>query len=292
MVKIQNLVIGGGSIYGISFFGFLKHTNLKNVWKIDDINTIYGVSVGTMIGTMVCLKMDWDTLEDYMINRPWENVFTVDIPHVLNCIDNCGFFTIAQVLDFFVPLFDAKDISHDITLAQFYEYSGIEQHFIASKISNKTLALELVDISYKTHPEWKLIDAMYVSCSLPLLFKPLIVDNEVYLDGIFSHNDISEVCPFEPDTILCITTKSFETAPLKDTSSLFEYLGYFFFSIIRRGIPTTPVGDHKNFYSIEANTANLGILKHIYLIIKNADERRKLLDLGINAFNKHTPQEK
>jgi len=44
---------------------------------------------------------------------------------------------------------DAKDISCDITLLEFYEYSKVEIHIFTFEIN----VFELVDVSYKTHPD-------------------------------------------------------------------------------------------------------------------------------------------
>ena len=42
---------------------------------------------------------------------------------------------------------------------------------------------QLIDISHKTHPDWNIIEAIYSSCSVPVLFTPLFKNNECYCDG-------------------------------------------------------------------------------------------------------------
>ena len=69
-------------------------------------------------------------------------------------------------------------------IKKFYEETGIEFHCIITNVKEYTS----VDVSYKTHPEWKLIEAVYGSCALPILFEPLQVDGEFYADGCLLYN--------------------------------------------------------------------------------------------------------
>ena len=68
--------------------------------------------------------------------------------------------------EIFVPLFSGKDISIDITLQDFYDITKKEIHIFTTDV----MRFEVVDISYKTHPDWKLIDAVYASSSIPIIF--------------------------------------------------------------------------------------------------------------------------
>ena len=36
---------------------------------------------------------------------------------------------------------------------------------------------------HKTHPHVKLVDACYASCSIPVVFKPISIDEKYYIDG-------------------------------------------------------------------------------------------------------------
>ena len=78
--KIRHLVISGGSVNGLLMYGALKHMNMQDppLWRHSDLTSIYATSVGTMIATMICLGFDWETLDTYIINRPWEDVFNVE----------------------------------------------------------------------------------------------------------------------------------------------------------------------------------------------------------------------
>ena len=65
-----------------------------------------------------------------------------------------------------------------------YNYNGMDIHIYITELNSFTL----IDISYKTHPEWRIIDAIHASCTIPIVFTPIVKDNECYVDGGFFMN--------------------------------------------------------------------------------------------------------
>jgi predicted patatin/cPLA2 family phospholipase len=64
-------------------------------------------------------------------------------------------------------------------MKEFYDYSKIDIHLYCTELAG----FKFVDISHKTHPEWKVIDAVYASSALPLLFAPHLHEGKYYIDG-------------------------------------------------------------------------------------------------------------
>jgi len=77
-MPIKHLVISGGGPIGLQFLGVLEHLNEQNIWKFEDIESIYATSIGTIIGAFICLKYDWQTLNTYIIDRPWHDAFKLN----------------------------------------------------------------------------------------------------------------------------------------------------------------------------------------------------------------------
>lgn len=176
---IKHIVCSGGGLAGFAFYGAIKESHKQGLWQIENIQTIYGTSVGTIIAVMLALKYDWETIDDYLIKRPWQNVFTFNLYSILDTINKRGMFGIEIIQDIFLPLFNGKDIRMDITLLEFYKLTNIEIHMCATDINS----FQLIDISHKTHSDWSIIEAIYSSCAVPVLFTPLFKNNESYCDG-------------------------------------------------------------------------------------------------------------
>jgi predicted acylesterase/phospholipase RssA len=73
--SIKHLVISSGGPAGIMMYNILRTLNMKGVWNIQNIRTIYGSSVGSFIAILIALNYDWSTMDDYIIKRPWDKIF-------------------------------------------------------------------------------------------------------------------------------------------------------------------------------------------------------------------------
>jgi predicted acylesterase/phospholipase RssA len=222
--KIRHLVLSGGGGTGFAYYGALRESHKDGFWNIDDIQTMHGISCGAVfIFLMAMLKhIGWDDYNDYCIKRPWESVFGFSPDKILKAYTNigiCGRETIEMIV---APVLNAADLPLNTTMQQFFDFTGFEVHYYTTNLDTYSL----VDISYKTHPEWELVDAIYSSCALPLLFRPNRVNGEVYVDGGFLCNYPLKECIAQvenPDEIfglnkhgISISTENKEGAILYD----------------------------------------------------------------------------
>jgi predicted acylesterase/phospholipase RssA len=114
----------------------------------------------------------------------------VQIQCILDAYTNRGVFNIKIIEKCIKPLFDAKDISLNITLKEFYQYCKIELHFFTFEINE----FKLVDASYLTHPDLLVTEAILMSCAVPVLITPLIKDCKCYIDGGIASNYPLKYC--------------------------------------------------------------------------------------------------
>ena len=176
--KIEHIVISGGGATGFSFFGALKKTQSSNLWNQSDIKSIYATSSGAICAFLIALQIEWDVIINYFIHRPWQNIFKMD-SHLLEYFNKRGILGKNIFQEMFDPLLKCKGVSSNITMQELFDYSGIEIHCFSTEINS----FSLVDISYKTHPDLTIIDVIYCSASLPILFQPFFINDMVYGDG-------------------------------------------------------------------------------------------------------------
>ena len=233
--NIHNIVISGGGVDILSFYSALRETNKYGLWDISNIKSIYGTSAGSMLCVMLLLKYDWDTLDNYFIDRPWQNVFKCDMYSIIHSFQERGVFDIKIVEEIFLPLFKGKDISIDITMQELFALTAIELHIYTVDIN----LFEIVDISHRTHPNWRVIDAIYVSSSLPFIFKPLIKDSICYTDGGVLLNYPLSKCIEQggiPNETLGISkeTTNCDTDAITDESNIFDYLLFILSKMLKK----------------------------------------------------------
>jgi predicted acylesterase/phospholipase RssA len=176
---IEHLVIPGGGISGLVCYGALRESHQQGLWNIENIKTIYGTSAGAILAVILTLKYEWDTIDNYLVCRPWQHICDFNMYSIIGSFQKRGIFDIQLIEGIFQPLFGGMEIPLTISMLEFYEKTKIELHLYATRITE----LESVDISYKTHPDWSVIEAVYASAALPIFLAPHEKDGQHYIDG-------------------------------------------------------------------------------------------------------------
>ena len=178
-MTIKHLVLSGGAYKGFYMIGALEYLMDNKFVDLNNIETIYGVSVGAMMGLCICLGIDIKDLKKYLVTKEWKNSFNFSINSVLNVIQKKGYLDKEFMKSIYKTLFRAKGLSINSTFKDIYEHSKIELNIFATNMTT----FKLEQYSHKTHPEMLVIDAVYMSSSLPFIFQPEIINDNCYIDG-------------------------------------------------------------------------------------------------------------
>jgi len=286
-MPIKHLVIAGGGPIGLQFLGALEHLNEQGFWKIEEIESIYATSIGTLIAAFICLKYDWPTLNTYIIERPWHDAFKLNGKQIFDAFYNKGLFDKKIIEIAFKPLLEAKDLSVNITLKELYEYSKIELHLYAFELNK----FETADISYKTHPDLLLVQALLMSSALPGVFMPTILDAGCYMDGGVMANYPLSYClqdHSDQDEILGVTfyrdynkPDAYKNNIVTEESSVIDFsIGFFInaMNYIYKNIKRDAI---KNQVECQ-NEDNFLTMDVIQLSLNKMEMRRDWINKGIN----------
>lgn len=285
--KIKYIVLSGGGVYGYAFYGLLRESNKFGLWNIDDIKGIYGTSVGSLLATIICLRFNWNDIDEYLIKRPWQNVYNIDMYSLIDIFQKMGIFEKKIIEESLYPLFNAMEIPHDVTMKDFYEITKIDLHIYVTELNSFTL----YDINHIDYPNWKLVDAVYSSCAVPILFKPLIEDDKYFVDGGMIANYPVDHClkvAEHPDEILAICKKvgqnnSKITNPFVENSKFLDFLLTVFSRSFEKIITNPYNFDLKHQYMIDIPNITL---YDIINVSSSKEERIKLIDMGASFYKK------
>jgi len=246
MSKIEHLVISGGCIWGLYQYGLLKELHKQDFWNINNIKSIYATSAGTMIASILAMMIDFETIDTYFIERPWQQLLNINSHHILQAFNTCGIFHKEVFYDFFKPIMKSIDMDIHITIKEFYEWTKIDMHFFITELN----AFEPIDINHSTYPDWKLIDAIYASCTIPVIFSPIIDGNKCYVDGLFFNNYPITPCILkneDTNTILgiCIDYDDHYNENVTEESTIIDFTGVIFNKIFNK-ICVNETGKIKN----------------------------------------------
>ena len=175
---IKCLVLGGGLYHGLKTLGIIDELIKQNIINKENIQDVVCSSVGCLVGFCYLLDIPYKDCVEFFIKRPWQKIFT-DLP-IMNIILSKGVFNITIFQKSLVNLFTANSMSIDITYKEFFERTN--KPFNCSVYNTKTQELEY--FNHETTPDLKVIEGMYASCSVPIIFEPLLYKDTFYTDAL------------------------------------------------------------------------------------------------------------
>jgi NTE family protein len=177
---IKKLIIPAAGQKIILLFSAIKELHIKNIWNINNINEISGTSAGAIIALLLALKIDLQIIEDYFIERPW-NKFFPKFNELINNLFNSGIYDKSYCYKFFDPFFKLENLELDITFKQLYEINKIKINIYVTNLNDFVHEV----FSYDNTPNLSIIDAIYMSSTLPFLCQPIKYNDKIYIDGGF-----------------------------------------------------------------------------------------------------------
>lgn len=284
-MTIKHIVISGGGPTGLMSYGAAKYLNNVDFWNIKDIISIHGTSIGALIAVLISLKMKWEDLDDYLIKRPWEKTFEITPDDFLNIFYTKGIVNNKIINIIIEYLLKVNGLSNDVTMEEFYKFNNIELNFYSVEMNK----FEKKIINYKTFPTLKLIDGVKMSSAFPILFQPIIMDNNCYIDGglmcNYPINECIDLYDCELDEILGFKNicNVNESNNIDNDTKLLQYI-YFFNSKVIAHI------DNENNYKKIPHEVNCidkynGNYLQWFEIFTHTDKRIELIDEGINYGN-------
>jgi predicted acylesterase/phospholipase RssA len=277
---IKHLVISGGGPIMVQVLGAVQQLEKEEFIDMKNIESIYGTSAGAIIGILICLKFDWETVNDYIIKRPWQDVFPIKVQNIFDAYTKKGVFDIKTIEKCFKPLLDAKDIPMDIKLDDFYKLTNIELHLFSFEINE----YKVYDISYLTHPNLPLMTAIQMTCALPVLVTPVCIDDKCYIDGGMSTNYPLSYCiqsGKNSDEILGFKNKySEEKNYINAESTILDFLLSFLFKAVFsiNTDKSQPIIKHELL--CDAQYLNFEVLRSS---LSNIEVRRNLFNNGMET---------
>ena len=178
---IKKIMIPGGGPNILYTVGALKELLERKIWILDNIEEIWGTSAGSMIGLAIIFNIDLNVISNYLIERPWNKL--VPKPSILfQNIYNTGAVDKNTLIKILKPFYQLSDNHINITFMELFDKYKIAFHVY---VTNFTTCNEEI-FSHKTHPDVLVIDAIYMSSTIPGIFKPIEYKGNLYIDGFFS----------------------------------------------------------------------------------------------------------
>ncbi len=180
-MTIKHLSLTGGGPNVFIYYGVIKELIKNDFIQVDNIESIHCTSCGCIIAVFLLLlpKSSLDDIDDFLINKPWDKTFTVSPKDIIGSFTKLGMYDRTIIVEIVKPFFQLNDMDIDITLFEFYEKFKKKVTFYVSEVKfNRSECF-----NHLSNPDLKLVDAIYMSCSIPVIFRPTFLNDKVYVDG-------------------------------------------------------------------------------------------------------------
>lgn len=224
---IEHMVVSGGGHNILAMFGAVAYLKKKKFIDINSLKTYDGTSAGALLGFILLLNLEDEEIDNYLMNRPWEKMFNISPSMMFKAFQSKGLFNVGLMEQILEPLTKTADLNINITFAEFFERTGVEFTVYTTELNS----LKNVIISYKTHPDMRVIDGLFRSCAVPPLFSPVIENNECFFDGgVFANYPLDHFFERHPDInekkifAVKLLYQAGENDTILDSSTINEYL--------------------------------------------------------------------
>lgn len=277
---IKHIVINGGGPLLINMYGALKQSNVLEMWKHEHMESYYGTSAGAILATIMALKYDWDTLDNYIINRPWQQILKFNILEIYDYYTNNGITDEKFIKEIFSPLLKAKDIDVDVTMETFAQITGVKLHLYATEFET----FKVQEFSAEATPNVKVLDAVYASSALPILLKPIKIEDKFYIDGsIYMNYPIAKCLErnSDPQTILGIKNAFTLNATSEiNNMNMFDYLSYIMNAMFIKA-QSCEMNSNRDQIKEITITSTFNDLSNFFKMASSSEERRNAINRGI-----------
>jgi len=179
-ITYETLVLSSGGVRGLAMIGALAKLKKRTDW-LDNLKEIVGVSVGSIIGTLLAMNISMQELYNCLVELDTSSLRQMSIFHFA---DQFGFDTGARLVAWIQAYFMENGYSPTVTFIQLFRLTGITLHIGAVNVERG----EQYFFSHLTEPDCAIVEAIRMSCGIPYLFTLWKYKGAHYIDGAIIDN--------------------------------------------------------------------------------------------------------
>jgi predicted acylesterase/phospholipase RssA len=196
----RTLVLSAGNLHGIVFVGAMDV--LERAGCLKSLTTIVGSSAGAVIGTAIAIG--------YNSRELMELFMPLVCVRGLPCIGPGAVHGLASKLGASDSGFVrgvmsdmlAKKIRPQVTFEELRTLRGIDLRICVSNVTSGAAQI----LSSSSHPNMPVVDALVMTTAIPLLFRPVIYEGQMFIDGgVYNHLPTDMVTTNDPASVLVLS---------------------------------------------------------------------------------------
>lgn len=177
----SNYVFEGGGVKGLAYVGALKALDEKGIHK--QITRVAGASAGAICALLVALNYTTDEIQDILWALDFKNFMDGDwgiIKDTKRLIEDYGWYKGDFFQKWIKTTIEKKTGSQDTSFRDLHDHGD----FKALVLVGTNLSTHYSEVfSYEKTPDMKVHEALRITMSIPLFFKAVKREKEIYVDG-------------------------------------------------------------------------------------------------------------
>lgn len=271
----SSIVIAGGALKLISVIGCIKYLEELNLIK--NLKNMVGSSAGSIISLCLALNYSSKEMQELFSNIINELTLTEnDLEQTLNMFETYGLNDGNNINKLVEKILYVKTGHNDITFIELAKLMGKNLVVCVSNITKQKEEYLSVD----TNPNMSILLAIRMSCSIPILFNPILYNDDLYIDGGIYNNFPLEYFKNNMEDIIGINIKSKSKL---DTTSFINYISYIISIISSRISLKLENNKCKNIFTIEIDDSMNNIIN--ILDIGNTYSKEKINEIINQGYN-------
>jgi len=273
-MKIDTIILSGGSSKGISFLGTFNYL-IENQYidrDLKNIKKIICVSASFLFTLMILFhESDFIQMKKDMLDFNFVDFLDINDISLKNLFNNYGLINKNKNHIYIKKLLKEKYNKENLSLLSLYKKTNI--HIIV-KVSNITKKkIEYID--HINNPKINILKLIQMTTAMPIIFQPVKYKNDIYIDGGLCGN-----LPIEINDSVDYLSIDILGGNDENINNIFDYLSKLYWMYT----PDTIMRKY-DIKNIKLNLDELNIDLTDFNL--NKDIKNKLIDMGYEQAKKH-----
>lgn len=174
-----SIVLSGGALKVVTMIGCIKY--LEETKELDHIVNYVGTSGGSIISLFLVLGYSFSEIIEFMRDVFYkESIQQLNIDEIFAIFTSYGINSGQCLINFCEEILSRRGIDTKITFIELAKMTGKNLVVCVSNLTEERTEYFNVD----TEPNLPVVNAIRISCSIPLIFTPVLYKNCYYVDGV------------------------------------------------------------------------------------------------------------
>lgn len=174
---IKNLAFSGGGSKCLSYIGCLKYFSENKL--LDNLQRVIGTSGGSIFSLVIVLDYDYEDIKNLALGLNLNSLKDISVENIFQFFTNYGIDTGKKLEKLIKLLIRKKCENENITFLDLFKLTGIE--FTVTGMCVNTSMTEY--FNYLNTPNMEVWLAIRISCSIPIIYNYVKINEKTYIDG-------------------------------------------------------------------------------------------------------------